>query len=55
MNLLLGAGLGALAVSEVSPLSSPLSSSLDVNSSSDGAVIVDATLSEVDVVRFDSL
>ena len=49
-----GVGLGALAVSEVSPLSSPLSSSLDVNSSSDGAVIVDATLSDVDTVRFDS-
>ena len=49
-----GVGLGALAVSEVSPLSSPLSSSLDVNSSSDGAVIVDATLSDVDTVRLDS-
>ena len=55
ISVLRGTGLGALAVSEVSPLSSPLSSSLDVNSSSDGAVIVDATLSDVDVVRFDSL
>lgn len=46
-----GGGLPALAVSDVMTLSSPLSSSLDVRSSSDGAVIVDVTLSDVEIVR----
>lgn len=38
-------------MSEESSLSSPLSSSEEERSSSDGAVIVDATLSDVDTVR----